>query len=157
MKKGRGEICPAGNGVASGNIQDHIVLVLISATLYILSLIVPVLGSDFLMKGPGIYERRTDRIDDIETSSVRVALLGLIKLYQWRVSPTGGPDRCGFHPSCSNYGYAAIKEEGPILGLMLIGDRLTRCNIFKKPGPDYALLPSGKLFDPISSNLLFEK
>jgi len=81
----------------------------------------------------------------------------LIKLYQQRVSSIGGPDRCGFRPSCSNYGYEAIKEQGPVIGLVMIGDRQTRCNIFKEPGPDYALLPNGKLYDPISKNLLFEK
>jgi uncharacterized protein len=156
-KKGRDELYPAGNGRACGNIHGHFVFVIISATLCVLSVIVPVFGSEFMMKGPRIDQRHPDMSDGIETSSVRVALLGLIRLYQWRISPVGGPDRCGFRPSCSNYGYEAIKEEGPIVGLMLIGDRLTRCNIFKKPGPDYALLPNGKLFDPISNNLLFEK
>jgi uncharacterized protein len=156
-KKGRDELYPASNGRAYSNIYGHFVFVIISAALCVLSLIVPVFGSDFMMKGPRIDQWHPDISDDIETSSVRVALLGLIRLYQWRISPVGGPDRCGFRPSCSNYGYEAIKEEGPIVGLMLVGDRLTRCNIFKKPGPDYVLLPNGKLFDPISNNLLFEK
>jgi len=110
-----------------------------------------------MMKGPETELRRPDESAQIETSCVRIALLGSIKVYQRYVSPIGGVDRCGFRPSCSRYGYAAIKEQGPIVGLMMIGDRQTRCNLFKEPGPDYMLLPNGKLFDPVSKNLLFGK
>lgn len=117
----------------------------------------PASGSDFMMKGPETELRRPDESAQIETSCVRIALLGSIKVYQRYVSPIGGVDRCGFRPSCSRYGYAAIKEQGPIVGLMMIGDRQTRCNLFKEPGPDYMLLPNGKLFDPVSKNLLFGK
>jgi putative membrane protein insertion efficiency factor len=114
-------------------------------------------GSDFMMKGPATELRDPDRKDSLETSSIRVTLLGLIGMYQRFVSPVGGVDRCGFRPSCSRYGYQAIQEEGPLMGIVMIGDRQTRCNIFKEPGPDYPLLPNGKLYDPVSNNLLFEK
>jgi len=117
----------------------------------------PVYGSDFMMRGPETELRGPGASGQIETASVRIALLGMIKLYQHYVSPIGGVDRCGFRPSCSHYGYAAIKEQGPITGIMMIGDRQTRCNIFKEPGPDYMLLPNGKLYDPVSKNLLFGK
>lgn len=114
-------------------------------------------GSDVTMKGPREELRVPERGDGPETSSVRVTFLGLIRMYQRFVSPVGGIDRCGFRPSCSRYGYQAIQEQGPIVGIMMIGDRQTRCNIFKAPGPDYPLLPNGKLYDPVSNNLLFEK
>jgi putative membrane protein insertion efficiency factor len=114
-------------------------------------------GSDFTMKGPREELRVPGRSDGTETSSVRVAFLGLIQMYQRFASPVGGVDRCGFRPSCSRYGYQAIQEQGPIVGIMMIGDRQTRCNIFKEPGPDYPLLPNGKLYDPVSNNLLFKK
>ncbi|HTZ40200.1 MAG TPA: membrane protein insertion efficiency factor YidD [Syntrophales bacterium] len=114
-------------------------------------------GSDFTMKGPSEEVRVAERADGMETSSVRVAFLGMIRLYQSFVSPVGGVDRCGFRPSCSRYGYQAIQEQGPLVGIMMIGDRQTRCNIFKEPGADYTLLPNGKLYDPVSNNLLFEK
>jgi putative membrane protein insertion efficiency factor len=130
--------------------------VVILGTLFLLCTIIPAYASDFMMKGPPITESRAEVGEETETSSVRIALLGLIKFYQSRISSQGGPDRCGFRPSCSHYGYEAIKEQGPALGIVMIGDRQTRCNIFKKPGPDYPLLPNGKLFDPISNNLLFE-
>jgi putative component of membrane protein insertase Oxa1/YidC/SpoIIIJ protein YidD len=109
------------------------------------------------MKGP--KEKAPDRnvSREIETSSVKLAFLGAIGVYQKRVSASGGPDRCGFRPSCSAYGYSAIEEEGPVIGLLMTADRLTRCNIFKEPGPDYTLLPNGKLYDPPSKNLLFAK
>ena len=110
-----------------------------------------------MMKRPETERRSPGASGQIETSSVRIALLGMIRLYQHYVSPIGGVDRCGFRPSCSHYGYAAIQEEGPLIGVMMIGDRQTRCNIFKGPGPDYMLLPNGKLFDPVSKNLLSGK
>jgi putative membrane protein insertion efficiency factor len=93
----------------------------------------------------------------METSCVKLAFLGAIRLYQKRVSSIGGPDRCGFRPSCSAYGYTAIEEEGPVIGLLMTADRLIRCNIFKGPGPDYTLLPNGKLYDPPSKNFLFDR
>ena len=114
-------------------------------------------GSDFTMKGPREELRVPDKAYEPETSSVGMAMHGLIHFYQDFISSAGGPDRCGFRPSCSRYGYQAIQEQGPLVGIMMIGDRQTRCNIFKEPGPDYPLLPNGKLYDPVSNNLLFEK
>lgn len=116
------------------------------------------LASDLAMKGPRkrvLYHQNVDRA--VETSCVKLVFLGAIRFYQKRISSTGGPDRCGFRPSCSAYGYTAIEEEGPLIGLLMTADRLTRCNLFKGPGPDYTLLPNGKLYDPPSKNLLFDR
>jgi len=131
-------------------------VICVVCSMWMLSLTPCAGASDFMMKGPN--EQRTGPIirQDNETSCVNSAFLGLIRLYQKRISPIGGR-RCGFWPSCSAYGYTAIKEQGPFIGLMMIGDRLTRCNIWKHEGPDYFLLPNGKLYDPPSKNLLFEK
>jgi putative membrane protein insertion efficiency factor len=111
---------------------------------------------DFLMKGP--KEKKPDRSvrPVVETSCVKLAFATAIRLYQKRISPVGGVDRCGFRPSCSAYGYQAVSDYGPVIGVMMIGDRLTRCNIWKEPGPDYTLLPNGKLYDPPSKNVLHE-
>ncbi len=116
------------------------------------------LGSDLTMKGPRekVAHRQSEN-QALETSCVKLVFLGAIRLYQKRVSSSGGTDRCGFRPSCSVYGYTAIEEEGPVIGLLMTTDRLTRCNIFKGPGPDYTLLPYGKLYDPPSKNLLFDR
>jgi putative component of membrane protein insertase Oxa1/YidC/SpoIIIJ protein YidD len=112
---------------------------------------------DFLLKGPK-QEKPADRQMQraVETSCVKLAFETAIRFYQKRISPVGGFDRCGFRPSCSAYGYQAIAENGPVIGLLMTGDRLTRCNIWKEPGPDYTLLPNGKLYDPPSQNLLHE-
>jgi putative component of membrane protein insertase Oxa1/YidC/SpoIIIJ protein YidD len=112
-------------------------------------------GSDFTMKGPRVELRVPEKVDVVETSSVRVALFSLIGFYQHFLSPAGGVDRCGFRPSCSRFGQQAVREQGPLVGVMMTADRLTRCNMFERPG--YMRLPNGKLYDPVSNNLLFEK
>lgn len=113
-------------------------------------------GSNIAMRGPGETESNVKHDKDIETSSVNIALLGMVSLFRNTISRADGPDRCGFRPSCSAYGYRAIKEHGPLIGTLMTGDRLIRCNIWKRPGTDYVLLPNGKLFDPVSANVLFE-
>ena len=106
-----------------------------------------------LMKGPHTDNRQKFSTHPPPTSCIRIAFLESIKFYQQWISPIRG-DRCGFRPSCSRFGYTAVTTEGPVMGLMLTGDRLIRCNIWKEPGPDYFLLPNGRLFDPLSKNLL---
>ena len=137
--------------------SEPIGLLLIFLVCSIMSFPFSAFGSDLTMKGP--REKGPDRKVNrsIETSTVKLAFLGAVRVYQKRVSSTGGPDRCGFRPSCSVYGYQAIEEEGPLVGLLMTADRLTRCNVFKEPGPDYTLLPNGKLYDPPSENILFHK
>jgi len=105
------------------------------------------------MNGPQTGIRQPPVIREPPVSSVQIVFLESIRFYQKWISPTGG-DRCGFRPSCSRYGYMAVTTQGPIKGLMLTGDRLIRCNIWKEPGPDYFLLPNGRLYDPLSKNLI---
>lgn len=107
------------------------------------------------MKGPGETVHAPDRGEEPQTSSARVAMLGLIGMYQRFLSPVGGVDRCGFRPSCSTYGRQAILDQGPVVGVLMIGDRQIRCNIFERPG--YTRLPNRKLYDPVSNNRLFEQ
>jgi putative membrane protein insertion efficiency factor len=111
------------------------------------------LASSFTMKGPKEKTVHSSESQKIETSCITAAFLGVIQLYQRRIAPVRGIE-CGFWPSCSNYARISIEEQGPVIGLMMTADRLTRCNIFKEPGPDYPQLPSGRLFDPPSKNLL---
>jgi len=113
-------------------------------------------GSEAKMKGPHAKSQQPVSYHEDETSTLQIAFLQSIRFYQKWISPIGG-GRCGFRPSCSAYGYSAIEQQGPIVGIMMTADRLTRCNIWKAPGPDYTLLPNGKLFDPLSKNLLPEK
>ncbi|MGE5839979.1 MAG: membrane protein insertion efficiency factor YidD [Deltaproteobacteria bacterium] len=108
------------------------------------------------MKGPKEKTVHPSGNQKIETSCASEAFLGAIELYQRRIAPVRGIG-CGFRPSCSNYAHLSIQEQGPVIGLLMTADRLTRCNLFKGPGPDYPLLPNGKLFDPPSRNLLFDR
>jgi putative membrane protein insertion efficiency factor len=113
-------------------------------------------GDGFTMKGPKEKAIHPSGNHKIETSCGIVTFLGAIELYQKRIAPVRGIE-CGFRPSCSHYAHISIQEQGPVIGLLMTADRLTRCNIFKGPGPDYPLLPNGKLFDPPSRNLLFDR
>ena len=129
----------------------------IVALLWALGFPVCARGSDAKMRGPHAGSKPLPTTQESGTSCVEIAFLQSIRFYQKWISPIGGGDRCGLRPSCSAYGYEAVKEEGPVIGLMMTADRLTRCNIWKRAGAEYTLLPNGKLYDPISKNLLFEK
>ena len=43
--------------------------------------------------------------------AMRRILMGIIRVYQWTLSPLLGP-RCRFYPSCSCYAHAAIERHG---------------------------------------------
>ena len=73
----------------------------------------------------------------------RIPVLGLIGLYQRTLSPDHGwlkglfPNGyCRFYPSCSQYGYEAIKNKGLIIGLPKTAWRVLRCNPWSKGGID---------------------
>ena len=66
----------------------------------------------------------------------RLALLGLIRLYQMTFS-RGLPDgTCRFYPSCSHYGYQAIYRHGALKGSWMTFWRVLRCNPFNAGGYD---------------------
>ena len=60
-----------------------------------------------------------------------------IRLYRTLVSPLLG-QRCKYYPSCSQYALDALREHGPLRGLVLTGWRLLRCNPWSHGGVDYA-------------------
>ena len=66
---------------------------------------------------------------------MRQLALGLIRLYQWTVSPLLGP-RCRFYPSCSQYALEAITRFGVLRGAWLGLVRLLRCNPWNLGGYD---------------------
>ena len=74
----------------------------------------------------------------------RSAVLGLIRLYQHTLSPDHSPWRkhvfpagyCKFTPSCSQYGYEAIKNHGIIRGVLKSVWRVLRCNPWSRGGVD---------------------
>ena len=63
------------------------------------------------------------------------ALLSGIRLYQAYLSPLKTV-RCPYIPSCSSYGYEAVKRHGAFFGSLLAIYRIIRCNPFSKGGID---------------------
>ena len=66
-----------------------------------------------------------------------------IRLYQRVISPAL-PRRCKYEPTCSAYAAQAIRELGPVRGLILAVWRVLRCNPFSHGG-----------YDPVSARRLF--
>ncbi|MDT8893693.1 membrane protein insertion efficiency factor YidD [Halomonas sp. I1] len=54
-------------------------------------------------------------------------MIGLVRLYQWLISPLLGP-RCRYWPSCSQYTAEALKVHGPLKGGGLAVRRILRCH-----------------------------
>ena len=63
-----------------------------------------------------------------------IALLP-IRFYRRFVSPAIG-QRCRYYPSCSAYAEEAVRELGPVRGIILAGWRVLRCNPFSAGGLD---------------------
>ena len=69
----------------------------------------------------------------------RLAILGLIRLYQNTLSRTLPPDTCRFYPSCSHYGYQVVYKYGVWKGGFKAIWRVLRCNPFNSGGYDPVL------------------
>lgn len=63
------------------------------------------------------------------------ALVGLIRLYQWTLSPVLG-GQCRYWPTCSHYGVEALRTHGPFRGTWMTIARVVRCHPFAKGGYD---------------------
>ena len=72
---------------------------------------------------------------------MRAVLKGLIRLYQYLVSPLLG-SRCRFHPTCSQYAIEAIDQHGPLRGAWMAARRLARCHPWHPGGVDPVPRPS---------------
>jgi putative membrane protein insertion efficiency factor len=70
-------------------------------------------------------------------------LLAPIRFYQRFVSPVL-PARCRYYPTCSAYAVEAVRELGPMRGLIIAAWRLARCNPWSNGG-----------YDPVSARRLF--
>ncbi len=66
---------------------------------------------------------------------LKAAALGLIRLYQRRISPCK-PPCCRFLPTCSSYALEAIETHGFFRGGLLSLWRLLRCSPLCKGGYD---------------------
>ena len=65
----------------------------------------------------------------------RKALVVLLRIYQWTISPLLGP-ACRYEPSCSHYAVEAISRHGALRGSALATRRLTRCHPLGDSGYD---------------------
>lgn len=68
------------------------------------------------------------------------ALIFLIRLYQWTLSPLLGR-ACRFEPSCSRYAVRCLQLHGAWSGSWLAIKRLARCHPFHPGGFDPPPLP----------------
>ena len=94
-------------------------------------------------------QREIVRFNPRETSELKIAATGLIRLYQKFISSQDSP-ACNFHPTCSRFGMACIQEYGVVRGILLTADRLLRCNGSQSQHyhKDEA---TGKYIDPVSN------
>ena len=73
----------------------------------------------------------------------RLPFLFLIRLYQKTLSPDHGllsyfipHGACKFKPTCSEYGYEAIKKYGTLKGMYLSIKRILKCHPWSNGGYD---------------------
>ncbi|MGB1333973.1 MAG: membrane protein insertion efficiency factor YidD [Porticoccaceae bacterium] len=66
---------------------------------------------------------------------MRSLFIGLIKAYQYLISPFLGPS-CRFHPTCSHYAIEAISEHGVLKGGYLSVRRIIKCHPLHEGGHD---------------------
>ncbi len=66
---------------------------------------------------------------------MRFLLLGLIRFYQYAISPLL-PPRCRFRPTCSQYAVMALQKYGVFKGGWLALKRISRCHPWGGCGDD---------------------
>jgi len=68
-------------------------------------------------------------------AGLAASLVGLVRLYQWTISPILGPN-CRYQPTCSAYAVEAIQRHGPLRGIWLAVGRIGRCHPWGGMGYD---------------------
>jgi putative membrane protein insertion efficiency factor len=68
-------------------------------------------------------------------SAPAAVLVGLVRAYQWLVSPLLRPS-CRFYPSCSSYAATALGRHGAVRGGWLAVRRVARCHPLHPGGVD---------------------
>ncbi len=66
---------------------------------------------------------------------ISAILIGIVKIYQYTISPLFGPS-CRYTPTCSTYSIQAIKKHGPLKGGWLSLKRILSCNPWGGHGYD---------------------
>ena len=65
----------------------------------------------------------------------RWTLIGVVRVYQWTLSPLLGP-HCRFEPTCSAYFIQAVRKYGALRGTLRGLRRIGRCHPFHPGGYD---------------------
>ena len=76
---------------------------------------------------------------EIFTKSITLIIVGIIKFYQFVISPVIGPS-CRHYPTCSNYTIESLKTHGVLRGLYLSVRRIWKC----RPGGSHGYDPVPK-------------
>jgi uncharacterized protein len=71
----------------------------------------------------------------IISTPVRYLFIGLIKFYQYSISPLFGP-ACRYEPSCSQYSIEALKKHGLFKGIYFAVKRIGSCHPWGGHGHD---------------------
>lgn len=66
---------------------------------------------------------------------LKLALIGLVRAYQWTLSPLIGRN-CRYTPTCSEYAVLAIERYGPLRGAWKAACRISRCHPWSGSGWD---------------------
>jgi len=72
-----------------------------------------------------------------EQAGLRDIAVAPVRAYQRWISPAI-PQRCKYHPSCSQYAVDAVRRFGILRGLVLAAWRVLRCNPWSHGGVDFA-------------------
>jgi uncharacterized protein len=75
------------------------------------------------------------RAVQILTSAPQLALIGLVRCYQYLISPWLGP-RCRYQPTCSEYFIGAVRKYGALRGSFRGVRRICRCHPWGGSGYD---------------------
>ena len=83
------------------------------------------------------------RFTEAASRAAGAVILAPVRLYRRFVTPAL-PARCRYYPTCSAYAIEAVRELGPLRGLVVASWRLARCNPWSNGG-----------YDPLSARRLF--
>jgi putative membrane protein insertion efficiency factor len=67
---------------------------------------------------------------------LRWVVIAPVRFYQRAISPAL-PQRCKYHPSCSEYAVQSVRCFGILRGAVLAAWRLLRCNPWSHGGVDF--------------------
>jgi len=111
------------------------------ATLVIINLLSKLAFCEFapwscdIFVGDDLFSNSKNKSNLQFTSGIQGGAYLLIRFFQVVISPQDGPN-CRHIPTCSVYGKDAVLTHGALVGSILAGDRLIRCNPFYPPSKD---------------------